>query len=389
MKKISADLIIIGAGLAGLRAALAAQQNVKKIIIINKGKLFASGSTFLNRNGQWGMTYAENDHECDILFNTIENLSQGTNIPELSKILVEESFPAFVELSQWGVKFRSDAKQKINRLSPCFCDKPLASIIQDTGQAAAIIKQRLNHSQITCLEQTQALELLIDHESCHGVLAKDLRHEYLINAPATILASGGDAATYTPNIVEPGLTGDGYILLEKAGLELANMSYQQRVWEDINPAAPRFPVTALTDGNYSFQSATGSPLSFSHLPPDILYSRKNHVPISNLQSDRAVDQILLEHLTPDPSSAIQVCSKESKKITNRIYPHHQVSNGGIIISKNAETKLKGLFAAGEVTTGMHGGDRVGGMMITNCLVFGKRAGEAAVRYIVVPEKCYF
>ncbi len=78
---------------------------------------------------------------------------------------------------------------------------------------------------------------------------------------------------------------------------------------------------------------------------------------------------------------IEVINRQTGRCEYIILPFVQANNGGVIIGEYGETKLPGLFAAGEVTTGMHGGDRIGGMMIANCLVFGTRAGRAAADFI--------
>jgi len=383
LQKIKTDLIIVGAGLAGIRAAIAAQAKIRKIVLITKGKLFSAGSSFHNRNNRWGVTYASTDKERDILLARINAISQGTNTPRLSKILVEASFSAFQELAHWGINFLSaDSSKEPLRIPPCFCDIPLAAIISDLHQVATVLSKQLDLNRITFLEETTALSLITKASACHGVLAmRKEEAEYLIEAPATILASGGNAACFVPNIVEPGLTGDGYTLLQKAGLSLSNMNFQQRVWEDIDPATTRFPLQAFFDDRYFFRNAAHDPIDPSEVSFELRDSRRTHVPISNLQADRKFDSVFLRHLSADLASAILVYSKSTQKIAHRIYPHVQASNGGIKIGEHGETGIAGLFAAGEVTTGMHGGDRIGGMMITNCLVFGKRAGEAAARYV--------
>lgn len=381
LQRIKGDVIIVGAGLAGIRAAIAAQKKARKIILVTKGKLFSAGSSFCNRNNRWGMTFASTDEECGILLARINAISQGTNIPGLSEILVAESFSAFQEVARWGIKFLpAEGSRWPHRIPPCFCSTPLAAIISSIRQTAIILAKQLEQSRIICLEKTRATSLLTEGGVCRGILARQQKDEYLLEAPATIVASGGNAACFTPNIVEPGLTGDGYTLLQQAGLSLSNMDFLQRVWEDIDPTARRFPFSALLDNQYFFLNAANGLIDLSEVPSTLMDFRKMHVPISNLQADRKFDSIFLRHLSTAFDSAIRVYAKDSKNLKNRIYPHVQASNGGIKIDERGGTGIQGLFAAGEVTTGMHGGDRIGGMMITNCLVFGKRAGEAAAHY---------
>lgn len=377
MGKIQTDLLIIGSGAAGLTAALAAQEQPIRILLVTKGRLFAGGSTFANRNGRWGLTFAATDPERELLESTINTISRGTNVPKLSRIVVEESWAAFRALRELGVEFLHGGDRP-KRLPPCFCSESLAALISDTRQAAAALAVRLDRTRLTTLEQTTAEELIVENNRLTGVLLRQGDAQILVECRAAILACGGNAATFSRNIVEPGLTGDGYALAAKAGLSLKNMAYQQYVWEDIDPTAPRFPFTFLLDDGYRFFAESGQVFPLQQIPLREIASRRSHVPISNLQEDRAIDASLLATLGHSPDAVIRVI--KNNNLIHRIAPHAQASNGGIVIGTQGETGIAGLYAAGEVTTGMHGGDRVGGMMITSCLVFGKRAGEAAARY---------
>jgi succinate dehydrogenase/fumarate reductase flavoprotein subunit len=377
MEKIQADLLIVGGGLAGLAAALAAQDRLERILLVTKGGLFQSGSTFVNRNGRWGLTFASTDPERELLYQTINTVSRGTNEPELSRLLVEESERAFRWLRDLGVEFLL-AKGEISRVSPCFCSEPLAAVIRDTGQAAAALAPHLQRTRITILEQTAAERVIVEKHRLAGMLLRRGGTQLLVQCRAAILACGGNAALSPRNIVEPGLTGDGYELAIKAGLTLKNLEYQQRVWVDVDPGAPRFPAAALLDEKYQYFSGSEQLFPLHQIPSLDLASRRNHVPISNLQEDRAIDASLLNALPHSPDNTIHVTRNHT--LINRIAPHVQVSNGGIPIGPLGETALPGLYAAGEITTGMHGGDRIGGMMITSCLVFGRRAGETAATY---------
>ena len=384
LEKIHADLVIIGAGAAGFSAAIAAQHKVKKILVICKGRPFHSGSTFANINNQWGITFADNEAERDYLENRINTISRGTNIPALTRIVVKDSCSAFEMLGSWGVEFKNEKIGKISRVAPCFCTEPLAAIIKSCKQFAESCKRQIDWDRIKLLPDTAAEKIIAASGKFNGIIARHKDQVIKIEARAAVLATGGNASVFRRHITEPGLTGDGYKLLQnikdEAGIQLSNMNFQQQVWEDISFPEKRFPVSCLWTPGYSFRSAGGKTAGIDKLNPAVLRSRMNHVPISNLQKDREVDEMLMSLCEND--SAIDVFNKETNRAEYRILPFTQASNGGVITGENGETNLPGLFAAGEVTTGMHGGDRVGGMMITNCLVFGRRAGKAAADFII-------
>ncbi len=380
MNEQNCNLLIIGAGAAGLAAALVAQKRTGNILILSKGPFLASGSTFRNLNQRWGITFAQDEQEQELLFDAVTNVSKGTNDAELSCLLVQESAKAFRMIQGMGVTFLKQGNALL-RVSPCFCSYPLAAIINDTGQFAGAIRRHIDFNRVTVLPGTEAAELRQAGNRITGVLACREGREIIIHAQAVILATGGAGGIHQHSITDPGLTGDGHGLLKRAGLRLHNMQFEQQVWEDISPDAHRFSLSAFFDDRYSFCSADGIPLPFPPDDPALLADRRNHVPISNLQGDRRMDQLLLDHLTSESDSAIRVYDRRSKKLINRIYPHFQANNGGIKIGPDGETGIDGLFAAGEITTGMHGGDRIGGMMMTSCFVFGRRAGLAACKYL--------
>ena len=384
LEKIQTNLIIIGAGAAGLSAAIAAQKKLKNILIISKGRPFQSGSTFANINNRWGITFAENKTERDYLENRINIISRGTNIPSLTRVVVKDSFSAFEMLRSWGVNFNDATKDgKIKRVPPCFCTRPLASIIKSCKQFGESCKRKMDWEKIRLLPETRAEKIVAISGKFKGILARHKNQVIKIEARAAVIATGGNASLAKRHITEPGLTGDGYNLFEDikdiAGIQLTNMNFKQHVWEDVSFPKKRFPVSHLWTPGYFFKSAGGKTARLDNLKPEVLRSRMTHVPISNLQQDREVDEILMSLCEDD--RAIEVFNSETNRVEHRILPFVQASNGGIIIGENGETSLPGLFAAGEVTTGMHGGDRIGGMMMTSCLVFGRRAGNAATDFI--------
>lgn len=378
MESLESKLVIIGAGLAAMTAAITAQKMINDIVLIDKGNIFSSGSTFHNRNRCWGITHAVDDPEKDLLFQAIQRISRGTNNGRLSYILVEESSAAFRQLENWGVSFQREATGMIKRVHPCFCPQPLAALITSIDQVHRCLARRLNRGNIRLLEKTAATKILLDQNRISGVLALTHGREIHISCHAVILACGGGAALFPHHIVDPGLVGDGYTLLGALGIPLHNMQYRQLVWEDVSPMASRFQLGYFADGKHRFLDANDTEIPLPPKSSPLTQSRLDHVPISNLQPDKEFDSPLL---TAAETSAITVVHSSTGAVINRILPHVQVCHGGVLISENGETGINGLFAAGEITTGMHGGDRIGGMMITNCLVYGRRAAEAASRLV--------
>ncbi len=377
---IETDLIIIGAGIAGLSAAIEAQKKLKKIVLLCKGDMFACGSTFSNFNNRWGITWAGSEDERKILEEKINRLSLRTNLPELTKIVVEESYGAFEKLLGWGIEFLKEGhSHHFRRVPPCFCRVPLSTIIRSCQQAASAMRKQLDYENIKLLSNSSAEKIMTARGRFSGIIAQKGNTSIKIRARAGILATGGNASTHVRHITEPGLAGDGYRLLEDVGIELHNMNHMQLVWEDISLSGDRFSIRSIGSPDHLFKTSAGETISFDDIGQELIEQRHTHVPISNLQADRKVDELLMKHCSD--TKPVYVFRRGSKDPDNIILPHAQACNGGVIIGAHGETPLPGLFAAGEVTTGMHGADRVGGMMITNAIVFGTRAGAAAAEAV--------
>lgn len=375
MIKLTADIVIVGTGIGGVSALMAAQQSGKDIIVITKGKAFAAGSTFININGRWGLSYAKDDHEKELLFNRITSLSKGFNNQKLSETLVEDSYGAYICLKSWGAKFLQK-KNKTLRVNPCYLPQPLAVLLESTQKFGCAIKKRIDRSTVRIFEKTEVIKLVVDDKKCTGCLIRHNNQEILVNADAFILATGGNAANYSANIVEKGLTGDGYKLLNDVGVKLKNMECMQRIWQKCQKGLHGFdfPVHHFWSGKYFFKDHLGQAIDVANISEIHKRNRVSHAPIANKQADNEIDKIFLSHIqTPTVGQGIKVYSCDGSMSYTEILPFVQANNGGVEIGMNGETSIENLYAVGELTTGMHGCDRVGGMMICSAIVFARRA----------------
>lgn len=381
METVNVDLVILGSGISGFSALMTAQDYSKKILLVTKGRLFDSGSTFRNINNRWGMTYGKSDREKAEILTKINFISRNTNVAQLSEILVDESYAAYLRMKDWGVHFLRDSSRDL-RFSPCFLDIPVAAIIENTKQFARVLRRKIDRAQTTLLEEARAVKLLVQGSRCVGCILRTQDNEIQVNAKAVILATGGAAANYQNNIVEPGLTGDGYTMLQHIGLSLQNMEYTQRIWQVIKKGEGNIVFTPhiLWSDAYEFHDYDGNKLerpSFSQVDTD---SRATHTVIANICQDKVIDEFFLQYIAESaPPRGVKIYSKDTNTFLFEVFPFVQACNGGVVIGPNGETGIGNLYAAGEVTTGMHGGDRMGGMMITSAMVFGHRAAKAGAK----------
>lgn len=151
----------------------------------------------------------------------------------------------------------------------------------------------LDQSRVRIFDRMHVTEL--DRTNDHWLLVTQTENErFEMQAQAVIIASGGDVACWTPNIVDQGLTGDGYRLLRDLGASLVNMDHKQRLWDDLEWGRRRFATTLLLDSSLQFRTCKGDEISLPPADSRLGASRRTHEPISNLQDDVAFDLPLLE-----------------------------------------------------------------------------------------------
>lgn len=367
--RLTTDILICGAGLAGLRAALAAKQQAPTLSVHVLAPTTApAGSSFANRNNALGILCPPTDDLRQQVYERILQIGHGGCDPKLVRILLEEA-PEHVEfLRSLGVQFRP------NLYTGCFFpDAPVAYITDNLAHMHTALFNACKQAGVHFIAETtpnlNVIHLLRNNTAITGAIAINQDHIFAITARATILAIGGPASLFRYDISGPKQTGIGYALLENAGAKLANTSHLQWMWYT-QQIRQFVPVHTLAESN--------------HQPPQLLTERGTHCPYGWHQPDSAIDHHLLT--SSDDNGIIS-----PQNATPMSLMAH-AGNGGAIIDENAATTAPGLYACGECATGMHGANRVGGAMILATQVFGSRAGKAAATHaantVIPPHVAY-
>jgi len=395
------DVLVIGSGGAGCRAAVEARKSNLEVTIVSKGLSFKSGCTTLAEGGyNAAFGYVDADDSVDVHFQDTMKGGAYLNDIELVKILVNEAQNRLIELESYGAIFDRQDSGKLNQRAfggqsfrrTCFQG-------DRTGHEMMMaLKEEVIHQKIKTLDEVMITSLIMDNEN-NGVIGAcgvSLRDTKLLifRAKSTIIASGGAGWLYpvTSNAIQK--TGDGYCLAYNAGADLIDMEQVQ-----FHPTGMLYPdsrrgvlVTEAVRGeggklfnvnmerfmkNYDERGelATrdvvssaiyneiregrgttngGVYLDVTHLPDDLIEEKLETMLLQFL--DVGVD-IRNEAMEVAPTA------------------HHFM--GGARIKPICETTVKNLYAAGEVAGGVHGANRLGGNALAETQVFGKRAGESA------------
>ena len=381
MEKIITDVLIIGAGAAGIRAALAASEEDVDVFLVAKGRITGSGSTFSPISKGWGIQALVGSERTDKnlknFYDDIIRVSLGQCDPKLVRILVEESGDRFEDLIQYGIRFRKDAQGDYIRSKGCFSNEERAFLTEHLTNIQSSFLSMLQRTSVKVVS-ADVLDLITADGKCWGAWALTADGEVLaIHAKATILATGGGAGIFIDHLVSSGETGDGYALAHRAGAALNNMEFIQFMLGLKKEKERLFlPLSDLHKPGVLVDSQ-GFDLLEKHiadplLKHKIIEERKKHFPFSCCDSSYLVDLAIAKERRNHGKIFWENGSNPEQRPEVMHFAH--AFNGGLKINEMAESTVPGLFAAGETAAGPHGADRIGGCMMTATQVFGQRAG---------------
>lgn len=374
MEVLETDILILGAGLAGLRAALSASISApaKRITIVSLSTE-PNGSSFANRNNCLGMQVCiEDSDRTEFLSETEKLAAPGAFDAFLARIMAQESLLRFEDLVRLGLRFRKDENGDWIRYPACFSpDSRRAVVFEDLPHAFRCFQTALDGPSISRIS-AQVLSLI---QPCRGgrvfgaLMRETSRGDiFAIRADSIIMCLGGPASLFRHNVCGPGGSGHSYALLDSAGARLENLSFLQLMWYRLDTSI-FFPLQQLAQPGVTLGKArTGLPGDLAELAP----SRATHCPFAFGFADNRLDRFVADYLLSDGS--VEVVSDGE---TFRIAPMAHAGNGGAIIDIHGRTCVPNLYACGECATGMHGANRIGGGMVLATQVFGHRAGVHA------------
>ena len=423
------DVCVVGSGLAGVSAALAAAET-QSVVLLSLGKIL-SGSSFYPGSWGLGLIAPRNDADCGNLAAKIREVGCGMNISELTAVLVENIQREIERLSDWGIAFRMPEGLGSDRtLIPCFDDSYRMWRGLLYPSMTAVFTEKLKQPAIRTIAGEAAVQLICRDNTVYGVISMDRDgRARIIRSKAVVLATGGMAALFQHAIPTGDISVLGHSLALQAGAQLQNLEFMQFIPAYIQPAyktifnertfrfarfstdnllqeggltaEPPFAAESLL-APYRAVLRESQPAGDVPSEQELLESRAMHGPFTSRLPDKIIDFMLYEtyrknggiSVSFDPAIETDeagmmikdyyVWLKKTKGITSAtrisIAPFFHAANGGIKIDAYGATGVAGLFACGECSSGMHGADRIGGLSTANSLVFGRRAGRGAADY---------
>jgi succinate dehydrogenase / fumarate reductase flavoprotein subunit len=396
------NVLVIGSGGAGLRAAMAAHTAGCEVVVVGK-RLRKDAHTVLAAGGinaALGTVDPEDSWQQHFADTFVEGYSLAD--PRAVEIMTREAPQAVLELAEWGCPF---ARTPDGRLDQRFFGahkyRRTCYAGDYTGRAMLYtLADKVAELGIEIHENQYVSCLLVHDGVCFGAMAFDLqsgeRTVYL--ADAVILAAGGHTRLWRRSSSRRDEnTGDGFALALQAGASLANMEMVQ-----FHPTGMVTPeemsgtlVTEAVRGEGGrLYNSLGERFMQRYDPQRMELSARDRVALANYTeiiegrgspnggvfldiSHRSKDDIL-QKLPRMYRQFMEAQMLDISRQPMEVAPTAHYSMGGVVVEPETHaTSVEGLYAAGEVTSGVHGANRLGGNSLVETLVFGRRAGEAA------------
>ncbi|MEL7639781.1 MAG: FAD-binding protein [Solidesulfovibrio sp.] len=374
------DVLVLGAGLAGLRAAWAAlSARPGATVAVAMPGPGPSGASFYNANGRLGIHAPDGAAEAEAFCREAAAVAGPGMLDEgLVAILAAEALARRRELEALGVAFERGPDGALRLFGSCFSpDSRRAAIVTDLPGLGRAMGDRVTASGGLWLPRRTAVGLVREPDggAVRGALLEDASGRLFAQpAGAVVAAMGGPAPLFARHQGAAAGVGFGHGLLGAAGAVMANTAFLQWMWARL--ADRRFwPVWELLDGRA--RVAASLPEAVARLAA----GRASHCPLGHGLADAALDRWLLDTAAPDGTVVVD---RHGEATAVALFAH--AANGGARIDGRGRTNVPGLWAVGECAAGMHGANRLGGAMVAACLVFGARAGETAAHEACRPGR---
>lgn len=401
------DVLIIGAGGAGTSAALLAQEQGVKVLLVTKLR-HGDANTMMAEGGIQAATKGEKDspyiHYLDIMGG-----GHFTNVPELVETLAMNAPDAIVWLEELGVNFTKYPDGRFKTIHGGGTSRKRMHFAADITGAEIMRTLRdeaRNRENITIMEFMPAVELILnEHGHVGGAILYNLETEeyFVVKAKAVVIATGGSGRLHIQGSMTTnhyGATFDGVVLGYRAGVGICFLHAVQ-----YHPTGVVFPEQAegilITEkfrgAGANLLNIDGEQFVYEREPRDVesaaiireCVERKKGVPTPTGKVGVWLDSPMIEMLSGEGTVRREFPGKyilfkrygiDITKEPMLIYPTLHYQNGGLVYNSKCETSIPGLFVAGEVAGGVHGENRLMGNSLLDIIVFGRIAGVSAAEY---------
>jgi fumarate reductase (CoM/CoB) subunit A len=395
-RSLRTDVLIVGTGGAGLRAAIEAQRGGAEVMVVSKGG-FPSGCTAVAMGGM----LAAFDREDSTNRHWEDTVRGGNHLNNrtLVRLLVDDAVERTRDLEQYGTEF--EKRDERYRLFPYTGSSVPRGVVALEPYRGGYIKGLVNEVRrlgVAVVEHVMITDLFEENDAIVGAAGLELETDtfLVIHAQAVILATGGGGNLYHLTTNPSGITGDGYVLAYKVGAQLQDMEFVQGRVCMISPQKMRGippPGDGLVTLGGRFYNGLCERYMRNYHPEKMELVTRAQMAIcaqKEIQAGRGSPHGgVFGDLSGVPQEELgkfkgfmEACAAEHFDPTWQPYEwapgaHHFM--GGVVINEQCATAVRGLYAAGEVAAGIHGANRLAGNALTETQVFGAIAGKYAAQ----------
>jgi succinate dehydrogenase / fumarate reductase flavoprotein subunit len=397
-----ANVLVIGTGAAGLRAAIAAHQAGSEVVVIGKRRrddahtVLAAGGInaalgSVDPQDSWQQHFADTLREGYFLAD-----------PRVVELMAREAPAAVLELADWGAPFARTPDGRLDqRYFGAHRWRRTCYAGDWTGRAILrTLAAKVAELGLAVVDDQYVSRLLVSDGVCFGALAFDLEtgERTVFLADAVVLAAGGHTRIWRRSSSRRDEnTGDGMYLALRAGCRLQDMELVQ--FHPTGMVAPEeaagtLVTEAVRGEGGQLKNALGERFMARYDPERMELSARDRVALANyteitqgrggpnggvfLDITHLGKEEILERLPRMYRQFLEYQMLDISQQPMEVAPTAHYSMGGVVVDPDTHaTDVAGLYAAGEVTAGLHGANRLGGNSLSETVVFGRRAGEAA------------
>ncbi len=394
-----ADVVVIGTGVAGLAAALAAHRAGRRVVVLSKAEQQRGMTATHYAQGGIAVVLPHNDDSVEA--HVADTLAAGGGLcdPDAVCSIIADGYRAVAELVGDGARFDEagpgrwaltrEGGHTRRRIVHAGGDATGAEVQRALDHAAAALDIRPSHTAVRVLHEDDAVT---------GVLAVNRDGPGIVHAPSVILATGGLGHLYAATTNPDGSTGDGVALALWAGVAVSDiefiqfhptMLYSAGLGRETGRRRPLVTEAIRGEGAILLDAQGDSVTAGVHpmgdlAPRDVVAAaidarlKATGHPCVYLDARGIAD---FETRFPTVTTACRAAGIDPVRQPIPVVPGAHYSCGGVVVDVHGQTALAGLFAAGEVArTGMHGANRLASNSLLEGLVVGGRAGKAAAAH---------